>query len=472
MKTTNAKHIIVAALCVASFATADVVDTIFAKAKEAEDDGGVNFCGFYVGMSKADAETLVSHYRLKNGEFLIEGDPVYSINFSIKGVQRITKGGNSYDELCQAVAKRVGWMESKSDAGIFEDWDDLSWEEYNTIDGVRVTMSKSVHGCGKVGFTMFDVAATKAAELKAREEREAAERKAMEAAKEKAKQFALSWKLETKKIAISDSVSIELTSVPGPLWFGKTEVSQAEWEAVMGSPCQIEIEFLGQDISHHWRGPDLPAVCVSWNECQLFLKRLNAIPAVKDAGIVFRLPNSREWENACRAGSTGSYCLVSDGTEITEKTLDEVAWYKPWYKNYGDVSLQPVGQKKPNAFGLYDMHGSVWELTQDGKADERIVMGGAYIEPAGNCECSSFDVVRIEKPKYYWIGFRLCADGFDKDCRSHEDAGQKGPPVLVVSSSDTSEDSLSSVSANVGHEENVRFSANGSDAEQSDFGVL
>lgn len=99
MKTMNIRYIIFALLCVASFATADVVDAIFAKAKESEDDGCVNFCGFYLGMSQADAETLVSHYGLKDGEFLIEGNPVYSVNFSLKGVRRITKGGNSYDEL-------------------------------------------------------------------------------------------------------------------------------------------------------------------------------------------------------------------------------------------------------------------------------------------------------------------------------------------------------------------------------------
>ena len=91
-------------------------------------------------------------------------------------------------------------------------------------------------------------------------------------------------------------------------WLGKFEVTQAQWEAVMG------------ENPSYFKGADNPVENVSWVDCQEFLKKLNALPAVKKSGLVFRLPDEKEWEYACRAGSTGHYCRLADGTEITEST--------------------------------------------------------------------------------------------------------------------------------------------------------
>ena len=118
---------------------------------------------------------------------------------------------------------------------------------------------------------------------------------------------------------------------------------------------------------------------------------MNALPEVKASGGVYRLPTADEWEFACRAGATGDYCKLADGTEITEKTLGEVAWFRD---NSGCKYLpeepHPVGQKKPNAFGLYDMCGNVREWTSSHDlffvVDRRLICGGSCVSNAGSCE--------------------------------------------------------------------------------------
>jgi formylglycine-generating enzyme required for sulfatase activity len=150
-----------------------------------------------------------------------------------------------------------------------------------------------------------------------------------------------------------------------------------------------------------FKNADNPVENVSWDDCQEFLKKLNALPSVKKSGLKFRLPFGMEWEYACRAGSTGDYCKLADGTEITGKTLGEVAWC--------DGKAHPVGQKKPNAFGLYDMNGSVQEWCDDlGKYNwkKRELRGGSWSHPytAGYWNEYSPDFRTSD------LGFRLAAD--------------------------------------------------------------
>ena len=382
------------------------VRAIFAKAKAAaNEDDKLNLCGFYTGMSEADAKTLVGHYVLKDGEWSTEGDPVYKIHLSLKGVRRVTKGGNTFDELAQAVANRVGSLK--------QDWETEVYS-LKTIDGIVVTMSESS------GFTMVDTIEKKkaddvraaaerkarkermAAERKAREEREAAERKAREereaterkAREAKANQLASS---PAGKAAV-ENILASMVDIPGKNFkMGKTEVTQAQWESIMG------------ENPSHFKGENNPVESVSWDDCQSFLSILNSIPAVKDSGLTFRLPTEDEWEYACRAGATGDYCKLANRTEITEDTLGQVAWFH----DNSDGKTHPVGQKQPNAFGLYDMLGNVTEWTSTADGEYRVEGHG--------CWASFASLSKVRGPrdrgwskhlsKNRGLGFRLCASG-------------------------------------------------------------
>lgn len=476
------------------------VAAVFDKAKAAADDGSVDFFGFYPGMDRADLDALVAYYGLKEGEWAAEGDPVHDIQFTLKGVRRVTRGGNTYDELEEAVANRVGDLQYNTKPGL-----PTMWREYKTIDGVLVTMSEAAvpsegipaglrlaDGFAEVermeknlvarraqatreldavlsmgrkirsasGFDGVILAASYAKELgvdfdaddpygsgerlgqrlkelekewrgklegadrelarlrdaypEVYKERDAAEQKAREEAqKARGESYAVarSFRTEAKTISISDAVAIELQSVPGGLWFGKTEVTQAQWEAVMGAPCSIP-KWISEFI-----GNDLPAIDISWDDCQEFLKKLNELPAVKQSGLVFRLPAYAEWEAACRAGASGDYCRLADGTEITKETLGQVAWFE----DNSDKKTHPVGQKQPNAFGLYDMHGNVCEWCQEefgmveskakGKDYEhkRVHRGGCWLGEARYCESSDRSISSPNRGSTS-IGFRLCAE--------------------------------------------------------------
>lgn len=173
---------------------------------------------------------------------------------------------------------------------------------------------------------------------------------------------------------------------------GKFEVTQTQWEAVMG------------DNPSRFKGSDNPVENISWDDCETFLEKLNALPSVKKSGLTFRLPTEEEWEYACRAGSTGKYCKLANGTEITKRTLEQVAWFDD---NSGDKT-HPVGQKKPNAWGLYDIHGNVWEWTSTAVGGRRVNRGGGWGSSAWFCESSNRGG---DPPSYrsYGLGFRLCA---------------------------------------------------------------
>ncbi len=134
-----------------------------------------------------------------------------------------------------------------------------------------------------------------------------------------------------------------------PFYMGKYEVTQEQWDAVMVNNRSF------------YRGPKLPVTSVSWENCQEFIKKLNA----KTSG-GYRLPTEAEWEYSCRAGTTTAY---SNGDSITKND-----------SNVEGLSTKVVGSYKPNAFGLYDMHGNVWEWCEDWKVD---YPKEAVIDPKG-----------------------------------------------------------------------------------------
>jgi len=157
----------------------------------------------------------------------------------------------------------------------------------------------------------------------------------------------------------ADETQHEVT-LTKPYYMGKYEVTQEQWESVMG------------DNPSETKGAKLPVTDVSWEDCQKFIKKLNA---KTDGG--YRLPTEAEWEYACRAGTTTAY---SFGANITPKDA-----------NYRDSKIgKPVavGSYKPNAFGLYDMHGNVWEWCEDWYGD---YPEGAVTDPKGPAK----DVSRV-----------------------------------------------------------------------------
>ncbi|MGO8691187.1 MAG: formylglycine-generating enzyme family protein [Thermoguttaceae bacterium] len=145
---------------------------------------------------------------------------------------------------------------------------------------------------------------------------------------------------DSDKDAYHDEEPQHRVRITKPFYLGKYLITQEQWEAVMGSNPS------------GFKGAKNPVEHVSWDDCQKFLERLNG----KIGGGKFSLPTEAQWEYACRAGSTTRYCFGDDPSQ-----LGDYAWYD---KNSGSKT-HPVGEKKPNAWGLYEMHGSVWEWCED-----------------------------------------------------------------------------------------------------------
>jgi formylglycine-generating enzyme required for sulfatase activity len=134
-----------------------------------------------------------------------------------------------------------------------------------------------------------------------------------------------------------------------PFYMGKYEVTQGQWQAVMGSNPS---NFKGDDR--------LPVEMVSWNDCQEFLGKLNALPP----GGGFRLPTEAEWEYACRAGTSTHFCF-GDTISTDQANYAGKCVFVGGRKGVDRGRTTPVGSFPPNPWGLYDMHGNVWEWCED-----------------------------------------------------------------------------------------------------------
>ncbi|HEX3044189.1 MAG TPA: formylglycine-generating enzyme family protein [Bacillota bacterium] len=141
----------------------------------------------------------------------------------------------------------------------------------------------------------------------------------------------------------SDETPPHQVTLTHPFYLGQTEVTQAQWRQIMGSNPST------------FKDPKLPVDSVSWNECQRFLKKLN-----EKTGRKFALPTEAQWEYACRAGTTTRWYFGDD---------EALAGDYAWCVVNSDGKTHPVGKKKPNPWGLYDMSGNLWEWCADWYAD-------------------------------------------------------------------------------------------------------
>ncbi|MBO4544534.1 MAG: SUMF1/EgtB/PvdO family nonheme iron enzyme [Verrucomicrobia bacterium] len=211
-----------------------------------------------------------------------------------------------------------------------------------------------------------------------------------------------------------DEVQHEVTLTQG-YWLGKYEVTQAQYEAIMG------------ENPSRFKGAYQPVEQVSWNKATNFCAKLTAIE--KEAGRLpegyeYTLPTEAQWEYACRAGTTTAF---NNGTNIPSleqallelcPNLDEVGWYG----GNSNERTHPVGQKQPNAWRLYDMHGNVMEWCLDWYGDyptsavidptgpdtgeNRVLRGGSWLSYAYGCR-SAFRGSLIPNYIYYYLGFRV-----------------------------------------------------------------
>jgi formylglycine-generating enzyme required for sulfatase activity len=198
----------------------------------------------------------------------------------------------------------------------------------------------------------------------------------------------------------ADAHQVTLTK---PFELGVYEVTQEQYEKVMVGTTPSRI-----------KGSQNPVENVSWNDAVEFCRKLSELPGEKKAGYVYRLPTEAEWDYACRAGTTTAYSFGD-----SESELGDYAWH---YKNSRDTT-HPVGGKKPNPWGLYDMHGNVSEWCQDwhgsypsgsvtdptgaASGSSRVLRGGSFLNlSSGVRSANRYNNQPDTRHNTYGVGFR------------------------------------------------------------------
>ena len=218
---------------------------------------------------------------------------------------------------------------------------------------------------------------------------------------------------ETGRQGDEDQVDVILTY---GFWLGLTEITQAQWKSVMGTEPWLQ----HGDPRVYRSGSDYPAVYVSHDEALFFCQTLTT--QERRAGRLcasweYTLPSEAQWEYGCRAGSQTRYSFGNDAL-----LLPEYAWFETNAANLGEQYAHRVGQKSPNAWGLLDMPGNVYEwcrdayrrklpggcdpLTTDGP--DRVYRAGSWSYPAEYCRSANRGW-NAPGNRYYYLGFRIVA---------------------------------------------------------------
>ena len=208
-----------------------------------------------------------------------------------------------------------------------------------------------------------------------------------------------------------DDETLHEVTITKPFYMQTTPVTQKQWKAVMGNNPS------------YYKGDNLPVERVSWDDCQEFIQRLN-----QSSDGIYRLPTEAEWEYACRAGTSTPFGIGNGcDLDITQANFDGNYPYGKSVKGEYREQTTPVKSFAPNDWGLYDMHGNVWEWCQDWHGDYligavsdpqgedlgecRVLRGGSWYYFAKDCRSA----IRLnESPEYRYpengysdIGFRL-----------------------------------------------------------------
>jgi formylglycine-generating enzyme required for sulfatase activity len=196
----------------------------------------------------------------------------------------------------------------------------------------------------------------------------------------------------------NDAKPVHMVCISRPLYLGRYPVTQEQWQMVMGN-----------NPSYFTGDPNRPVEQISWEDVQRFIDKLN----LRERRNRYRLPTEAEWEYAVRAGTTTAYSFGNDTRQLRRYA---------WYTNNAGHMTHPVGQKQPNAWGLYDMHGNVWEWVQDWygsytggavtdpqgppSGSDRVIRGGGWLDDAGDCR-SAYRIYAAPGSRYDGLGFRL-----------------------------------------------------------------
>lgn len=203
----------------------------------------------------------------------------------------------------------------------------------------------------------------------------------------------------------SDESPVHAVTLTKGFWLSKYEVTQAQWESVMGDDPFLD------------GYPEYPIFARRWKDVRKFLNALNS----QNSSVTYRLPTEAEWEYACRAGTKTRFYWGND------PNMTQIDGYE-WYKGNVDlgaypVGINPVGQKKPNPWGLHDMSGNVSELCRDwysaysagwaidpagpsSAGDSRVVRGGSWFHDAVDCR-SARRGTQVRYGQSGHVGFRL-----------------------------------------------------------------
>ncbi len=193
-----------------------------------------------------------------------------------------------------------------------------------------------------------------------------------------------------------------------PFFMSKYPITQAQWKGITFLP-KIERDL--NPNPSRFKGDSLPVESISWHDAVEFCQRLS-----QKTGRGYGLPSEAQWEYACRAGSKGKWCFGND-----ESKSGDYAWY--WHNS--NRKTHPVGEKKPNQWGLYDMHGNVWEWCADkwhdnykdaptdgsawlsGNDDRSPLRGGSWIDYPVFCRSATRVDLNTRSGIFDDVGFRV-----------------------------------------------------------------